>query len=346
MIYLRAVEPDILEGNIIFHLSNLHTIEKNTAKALSDDELMALATAVNNNQETLSDILSAIVFYLAITTEFRSTQILALNLDAPREACKKEQYVIVSKTKVTGQKETVQPISIETKRSIDNAIKLTQSYRHNCDKAIKNSIFVLPDGRFLESRNRYKLLSTDAVNKFLDKCCKLAKIGETYNLSNLRDTHITLAREHVLRNNLSELDQMVLSGHNNIITDLEHYVDKSKELILALEASNHIIIGNVNLLGKVILDKDMNYSDTVEHGCGYCSSKSCDMNSFLGCLMCKWFYTMPSRISYFDDYIKLVDDQIEQKLILHDKEDLVNIKRLLTAYLVKILALMDGESNE
>ena len=55
--------------------------------------------------------------------------------------------------------------------------------------------------------------------------------------------------------------------------------------------------------------------------------------------MCKHFVSTTSRIPYFEEQIKVIDNKIKYATIKHDIEDLTNIKKLLVTYLSKLYEL-------
>ena len=74
----------------------------------------------------------------------------------------------------------------------------------------------------------------------------------------------------------------------------------------------------------------------VSHSCGYCSSKACSDFTYLDCLLCKSFVTTIDRLPYFYEQLKQIDSKLPLAKCPHDREDLVNIKRLLLYYIDKI----------
>ena len=58
--------------------------------------------------------------------------------------------------------------------------------------------------------------------------------------------------------------------------------------------------------------------------------------SYLDCLVCKDFVTTPDRLPFFMRRIREIEHDIENATIPHDKEDLVNIKRLLLRFVEEI----------
>jgi len=59
--------------------------------------------------------------------------------------------------------------------------------------------------------------------------------------------------------------------------------------------------------------------------------------------LCEYFIATIDRIPFFEEQINAIDKKIENALIIHDREDLVNKKRLLVNYLSRLLCLKEGE---
>ena len=151
---------------------------------------------------------------------------------------------------------------------------------------------------------------------------------------------MTKAEEYIIRNQLSDMEQNVLSGHKSPNTDNKHYIDTS--IVELLESVHGVVIGNVDIDGKIkeSLPEDVqNAENSVSNNCGYCGCKQCTDYSFLDCMMCKDFVTTIDRLPYFQEQIKILDEKIKNTSIPHDKEDLVNIKRLHLGFISKILEL-------
>lgn len=338
--YISDVYPGAVPAATYYLLRSSPGKDYDSQKAIPITEIEAIAKVMKRNAET--DILYAIlyaVFYLALETEFRGSQIMRLTKDCVHEAAKKDEWVVLSDTKTSAGELTEQPITRYVKREIDEVIKLTETYRQNCsDTRLKNLLFIVPDIR----KGVYVPLKLHRFNNYLKDCCKIAGTPE-YSMQNLRDTHMTLGEEYVVRNALSDIEQCIISGHKSTATDTIHYVDP--DIKTMLEATYGIIIGNVDVEGKILKQVDKKVATSyneVSHSCGYCNSSSCHDFSYLDCLMCKDFVTAPDRLPFFEERIKSVDELIQNATIPHDKEDLVNIKRLLLHYVEGILQMKEG----
>lgn len=308
------------DDNIFFHLK-YSSKSLNNSKAIPNDELILLANLLKSNSEN-SDLnkLYYLIYYIALETEFRITQILSLDIDCVDDTAKKNQYVLSSKTKTSEGEEIPQAITIYVKHHIDDIKRITQELRNECqEKDLMNRLFL--------KRNYSKKLIISPVtrenfNDYLSVCCKTLNIPH-YSASNLRDTHITKAEEFRIRNGLSDIEQTILTGHKNIEIDSRHYV--TYDITEMLELIHGTTIGNIDINGQVFkqLDSSIANSDNeVEEGCGYCNIKACSINSYLGCLMCNFFVSTIDRIPFFEEQIKIMDNKLLQ-------ENYLMIKRII-----------------
>lgn len=328
---------------VFYYLKNTLNSDYDNTEAIPDGDLGKLAKVID--AEAKKNNLAAIyqvIFYLALETEFRASQILSLRIDCVYETAKKNQYVLVSKTKTSANEPVEQPITIYAKRHIDEVIRLTKEYRHECQiEGIRDLLFIAP---MKNRKGIYSTIRAAAMNNFLSVCCDKAEI-KRYSMANLRDTHMTKAEEYVIRKNLSDIDQNILSGHRSPNVDTKHYVDN--EIRNMLESVHGVIIGDVDIKGQIYktLPSDIATNEnSVANRCGYCSQKSCTDLSYLDCLMCKDFVTTPDRLPYFKERIKSLDEKILNASIPHDKEDLVAVKRLHVGFIEALLNLKEGEN--
>ena len=332
-----------IESGVFYHLTVAADNDYNNTMAIADEDLKKLANLMKEKaKENTLNAIYHLVFYLGLETEFRISQLLNLTVDCVVETAKKGEYVIVSKTKTSNMEVVEQPITIYTKRHIDEILSLTNEYRADCvDLNVKTSLFITPSNR----KGVYSSVQPSIFNAYLKDCC--AELGiHPYTYQNLRDTHMTKAEEYVIRNGLSEISQGVLSGHRSSVTDTKHYVDTQiKEM---LESVHGVIIGNVDINGMIqetISSEVGTKENSVSNQCGYCGCNNCSNLSNLDCLMCKDFVTTIDRLPYFEEQIKVLDFKLQNASIPHDKEDLVNIKRLHLGYVEKILKLKEEKLN-
>lgn len=322
--------------------------DANISNPISEEELEKLFKVINSrvneaegDERILYEIYRAVAS-LAMETEFRASHILGLTIDSLQETTKKGEYTIYSPSKTHDEPEE-QPITVYAAKELQHIISITETFRErSTQQHTKDFIFIGPKAK----KNTYGLIKDVFVNRFIQESCRTVGIPE-YTLENFRDTHITMAEEFKIYNNLTDLQQTALTGHTTTETDSRHYVRHDKRKML--EAVHGIIIGNVTFEGKICRDNDdsiVSDENRVEGGCGYCSSPKCDVTTPLGCLMCRDFVTMPRCLPFYEQQIKTVDARIVSSSVPHDKEDYVNIKRLLVRYKEELIAVQEGADNE
>lgn len=331
-------------NGIYYYLTYKLNSKYDNTKAIPDEELKQLSAYMNNKStENTINELFYLAFYIALETEFRPSQIFSLKIDCVSETAKKNEFIITSKTKTSANEPIEQPITIYVKKHIDRILALTQKYRvKNSIADISSYLFLMPSDR----KNAYKIITPDLFNTYLKNCCKELNLP-LYTCQNLRDTHMTKAEEFVIRNQLSDMEQNILSGHRSPNVDTKHYIDTQiKDL---LESVHGVIIGDIDISGHIHenLPADIKTQENcVSNGCGYCNSKNCENFSFLDCLLCKDFVTTVDRLPYFQEQVKILDKKIKSATIPHDKEDFVNIKRLYLGFIQQILEIKGGSKEE
>ncbi len=317
---------------VYYHLYH-HDEKNNTSEAIPNDELTLLTKVFSNHSvNSIQEDLYAVIYSIALDTHFRISTIVSLRDDCVVETNKKGEYVIVARVKDATIDESQEAITKETKRMIDHALTITSELRKIAPEYIKHYLFLAPQKGTVPVR----VINRNNFTIYTKKCCREAGIKE-YTSENLRDTHMTLAKAFQIKNHLSDIELSLLTGHKTPDVDMEHYVDM--DIATMMEALHGIIIGNVNIQGKIVKQVPTNVAkqeNEVSNGCGYCQSECCNILTYIDCLLCHDFVTMPSRLHFFEEQIKMMDVKIRSATTPHDKEDYINIKRLLVAYVIAI----------
>lgn len=333
-----------LPDNYDYPLLNIKTEQQeNSAICLPDEDIIKIANLMIEDAE--NDVIKTLycyIYYILLETEFRVSQVLSLTTDCIKETSKPNEYVLVSRTKTSAGEKIGQNIPLEVKRHIDEIIKLTQSIRETCpDKTLSKYLFLIKTTKYQTS---YKILTTSDFAKYLKKCCKKLALPE-YTPSHLRDTHMTRAESFVIKNNLSDAQQNILTGHKSPTVDNKHYIDPDVKQLL--ESVHGVIIGDVDINGQIVTTNNdvIKPENEVSNGCGYCNGDYCKNHIMLGCMMCENFVTTPDRLPYFEEQIKILDYKIQQSTIPHDKEDLYNIKRLHMGFMAAIGSVQNKKGD-
>ena len=274
------------------------------------------------------------IFHLALQTEFRISQICNLTTESIKPSVKPKQYIIKSISKTSKGVLTSYMITELTYHIIMNAIEHTEDIRQKSSLRNANNYIFL----YIGVNDKTKVIDAQLFTRYLKRVCLELGFKDVYTAVNLRDTHMTKAFEHVLRNGKSDLELGVLSRHKHIDTTKNHYIEM--ELEKMLESTYGVNIHGVNLIDadSKILDELPKSSKLieVENGCGSCTANKCVLTTSLPCIACNSFITTVRHEKFFIKSIETIDKLIARTKTIHDKEDLVTIKTLYVLYLQAI----------
>lgn len=313
------------------------------AKDISKEDLTKLAVYLSEHKyDSLDNLIIYTIFYITANSEFRISQICTLTTNCIQETMKKNEFMIKCITKVSAGEVVEQPISRNLKKFIDEFIYSTTDFRETItNDKLKQYMFV----RKNPSGNAFRLMDTRTFSLMLEDICKEIGINKITS-KNIRATYITDGYEKLLRDGESDTVILANSNHINMSTIQNHYLQfRIKE---ALEVSNNIIIGNVNLYGQIVVnpnDIKSKKENAVEDECGYCQSDFCELNGPISCLLCSKFATTIDRIPFFERHIESFNERISSSTIRHDVEDYVNLKRLFAKYLEELLKIKEVSKN-
>ncbi|MDY5578399.1 hypothetical protein [Porcincola intestinalis] len=341
--YVADNDLGTVESGVFHTLTYTQDQDYGNAAPIPDEELHLLTAAFRKRLQ--DDTLAALCYsaaYIILETELRGSTVLELRRDCIRETAKRGEYVIAVEEKTSSGEIVYHPVTQYVVREIREVERLTEEYRQqNTDTNLTNTLFIVPGNK----NGVFRRLSGVTLNRYLKVCCEDAGIP-SYTVKNLRYTHMTNVMRHKIQRSLSDMEQSVLTGHKSPQTDDIHYV--RLDIREMLEATNGIIIGDATVKGSVEQDSGQSFATTnnlVSHDCGYCKSKACNEMSYIDCLVCKDFVTMPSRMPFFKDRIAIIDKQIQAVSVPHDREDLATIKKLLVMYIERILEVMEDHVN-
>lgn len=222
-----------------------------------------------------------------------------------------------------------------------DTIEFTEGLRNACTiEALKDYIFLYPGN----NAAIYHFNATTFRDCLKAACLDLG-LSENYSASNLRDTHMTKALEHIIRNGKSDLEMGLLTKHKHLDTTKNHYIEM--ELEKMLEATYGITIGSarIDAASKIVEQipaSARSAENDVEYGCGKCTAAECVMKTSLPCMVCKYFITTVDHAPFFKRAIENVDRLMSTAKTRHDVEDLVIIKNLYGAYLEAIYKIKEA----
>lgn len=341
MVSNGSIEAELLA---LSYLKQLATPHNKDAKSIPEEHVEAINNVMlAHSDESLEKSYCYVIFHILIQTEFRLSQVCHLETGCVVPTMNRNQFIITESKTSHGQK--YQPIITDfTKELIDDAEKISAPAREACITPGNEKYLFL----YKTKENQYVPISGPYFRVYLAQCCDEAGIPR-YTPSNIRDFHMTKAQEMILRKGYSNATLSILSGHRHVDVTNNHYIED--DLTRIFEAMYGVVIGDVTIEGQIVnaIPKELDdKKHTVEGGCGKCSNKVCIVDSLISCLMCKDFVT---AIEYLEEFKKLADylDSCIAKVSLpHDKEDLVNKKRLVVAYIIKMETMIyeatdDGE---
>ena len=326
-----------IDDMVIYYLVNLPVTHQNTATAIPDTDLVKILRFVINDSKTNETArLAYPIMRLQLETEFRIGTIVRLKTDCIRPTMKPDQFRIVTTHKTSYGDPSSFVISASTYRILMDAIENTETLRAQCiDKETASYIF-LRTGTLGIANIRVE----DYTGYIKDACRKTG--CPVYTASNFRDTHMTKALEWAVREDKSDVELSILTSHKNIDTTKNHYIDwKMEEMLEAtygLDLDQSDYINRRFNIQPAIPDKYDRPGYVVEHGCGACTSETCNVKNEIPCLLCKDFVTTIDHETYFRKAIDRIDRLIENSHgTPHDIEDLTTMKKLYVVYLGKIL---------
>lgn len=321
-----------VEDFALDYLKQFREDKNKNAHAIPEQDLEALnAVMMKKAGESLENSYCYTILHILIQTEFRLSQVCHLTTGCIQPTVNKNQFIITRSKTSHGQ--TYEAVVTDfTKLLIDDAEKLSLKIRNKCPfKENKKYLFL-----YKTKENQFQPICGEHFRDYMAKCCREAGI-QIYTPSNIRDFHMTKAEEENLRKGCSNMRLMTLSGHSHVDVTRNHYIED--KLTQILESMYGITIGDVDIKGKIlerIPEEFNNKKHIVENGCGNCSLNSCIDNSMISCLLCKDFCTTLDNLKDFKNMMTYIDRNIKDKKFIHDKEDLVNKKRLVAAYIIAI----------
>lgn len=314
------------------YLKQFGNAQNKNAHAIPEADLEKLnAVMMWKAGESLQNSYCYTILHILLQTEFRVSQVCHLKTGCVLPTVNKNQFLLTrSKTSHGQDYEAV--ITDFTKSLLDDVELLSKEVRENCTSDENRDYLFL----YQTTENQYVPVSGRYFREYMVRCCDEAKIPR-YTPSNIRDFHMTKAEEENLRKGYSDMRLKTLSGHAHVDTTRNHYIET--KLTQIIEAMYGIVIGNVDLAGNIVdtIPEHFNSKrNTVEGGCGQCGLISCMDNAMVSCLLCKDFYTTVENLPHFKAMMRNLDGLIKDKKWEHDKEDLVNKKRLVAAYILAI----------
>ncbi|MGL4873028.1 MAG: tyrosine-type recombinase/integrase [Clostridium sp.] len=324
-------------------------LKNNNREKIDDPALDKIFETIKKMIEDGStyDKLIGIIIHLQLNTSLRRSSILSLETDCIRETVKEGEYYIEGKdiTSISSKSKVSNGGLVEVNPSkyainlIKYAIKITNELRVNCDDETSKKIFIKEKNRL----HAVGCITEDEVyRKFKDILISNNIDRNKYTSNNCRNTFMTKVVSY-FREKGDFFKATVATGHKDIKTTLNYVDDDVEEY---LEAMYKVCIGDIKLLGQIVNEYEINKKEQrlVLNGCGYCGNEF-HKTDRIACLICRDFKVTVDREKYFINAIEKIDKDIIKEEIMHEKEHLVIIKKLLVAYLGAIISFKKGLEN-
>lgn len=314
------------------HTENI-SYSKEEIKKLIDEFKLDFETEDNECRKLLYQLHYYILAILSIS-EIRLSSILDLKTDCLVKTLSKkghDEYKVIVKSKVSYDDFDEYNVTSYVKSLIEEAIEVTNEIRQIAGYIEKNYVFIY-------KRYSFQIISIvrdGNFSKHLNRVCQRSNIR---NLSStgIRNYYQQEISDYIIKNNF---DPMLIEklGKHSINVHLKHY--DNVDIREFCTRYYNVDIGSVYLKGRVSKKEQFTESSTVANRCGNCTLSTCNLFGKLDCLMCENFVTTLSCIPYFEDSIALIDKKILDTKLNHEKEFLFSKKKLLVAYLEKLIIL-------
>lgn len=352
--FLRYCQREGYINTEQYALDGLTGVKKNdrkNVKAPLDKDIEAIADVLKNKaKESTKNAYCYIIFILLLQTEFRISQICKLTADCiiptmvstaynlndkMEESDKQTPKTIITASKSSHGQTYKTTITDYGKKLIDDALQLSKQFR-DLDTELSKYLFIFRNDGY----SSLQVINADIFRQHLTDCCKEAGV-RNYSPTKLREYHMTKAEEFRIQKKYSSIRLNELTGHSSQYTTYKHYIEaKILPYVASLAKVN---IGRVDLdgyiMGEITDDIPENIKDKAHQtnqGTGYCKLDICKEQSNISCLLCKWFVTTPEKIPEFKALLEHYDSLINDARYEHDKDDIINIKKLIACYLAAI----------
>ena len=178
--------------------------------------------------------------------------------------------------------------------------------------------------------NHYSLQQLSIFLKYSE--LGLNQLGGT-GIRNYYNTNVTL---YAVKTGNGKALVSQLSKHT-LETHLRYY--DNSDVYSLCEQYFDVTIGDLDFNGNVVKDFAGSIENTVENGCGYCKNNHCNNTTMFDCFLCENFITTLNNKNVFEYEIDQLSNKIYNEQNEHEREFLVSKKRLLVAYLAKIIEL-------
>lgn len=327
---------------LIYRLLTYHDNKSNGyTEAYTKEEIKQLLEAYKDSYAKCSDpdrqflyILHYYVIAILSISEMRLSSILSLRTDCLVKTLERDgqdEYKVVVYSKTSGAEPDEYNITRYVKSLIDEVIGLTADLRNDASGIAKDYIFIYRR----HNRKTIAIARQDSLSSHHKTVCTDYGIRHM-PLGAIRNYYQQQVSEYVTQNGDDPMMIERLSRHG-INVHIQHY--DAVDIKDFCQRFHQVEIGSIELKGAIQEKNDKPVENTVANGCGHCSLAQCALTGNLDCLMCNHFVATLDCIPQFEKEIELIDEQILNEPLQHEKEFLTNKKRLNVAYLAKLYEL-------
>lgn len=312
------------------------SVKKEEGPIAAKKDLIVLAKELSTRaSSTLTDELTYTTFIALALTSLRFAEVLSLKLDDLRESEATKVTSVKVRRKTSGWNETWVEVPRQVYRLLKSSIRSTGSLRLDASPDIACYIF-LTEGVAGKTRR----LGPSIIVSKLRRACDDMGI-QTITPSSIRKRYMSTVKDEGLKNQISRFLLRPLTGHASTKSDLSYFTREiSTQTLAYLEGAFLLELEPRPLRGTVESDSDAAVEATAQslvHG-GICRRGECEIQGTLPCFMCPGFATAPMYMSEMLDVIKAIDDKILMSPP-HDKEHLIEAKKIALVYLGKMIDL-------
>lgn len=320
-----------------YHYSKNNSYKETYTKKEIKDLLEAYKDSYQKCKDENRQLLYLLYYYIIAIqslSEMRVSTILNLKTDCLVKTLEnngQDEYKVVVYSKTSGREPDEYNITRYVKSLIDEVIALTADLRNEANGVAKDYIFIYKR----QSRKSVAIVRQGGLEKHHKNVCTEYGLRQL-NLGAIRNYYQQQVSEYVAKNGDDPMLVERLSKHG-INVHIQHY--DAVNITDFCQMLHEVEIGSIELKGDVRETNDKPAEATVAKGCGYCSLPTCALTGNLDCLMCSNFVATLDCIPQFEKEIELIDEQILNEPLQHEKEFLINKKRLYVAYLAKLCEL-------
>ena len=343
VLYFKNVRKTFEFSDIVlnsFRVDNMHS--KGKTKNYTEEEMRTIISELKDMRDNAKDedakryyALTTIVVLYILNTAMRLESILRLKTSSLHEGMPGCYFYQVDAKRTFNEQ---YDIPKDLKLLHDEVITLTKAIRAEAPEKIKEDLFIYRKcrGKNIDILNRTHI--TSIINDICDKN-NITKLGVSGIRNRFMNNIITKLDAGSDLNLIAGLSKHSISVHLN-----NYYDGEIEDMCSRLYNVN---IGATPFTALVTLNTNINSrtQNIVMNGCGVCSESSCQNNSEIDCILCKYFVTSPGNIPFIKQKILEIEEDILDCKSGHEKESLIVLKRIYVKLLSEIYIKINKEDG-